>query len=115
MKRKSLAVLLAASMIMSMTACSSKPAETTAAATEAAKETEATTEAAKETSAATEAAGAPVELSLWTYPIGDWGDQATVDGLVAKFNEAHPEITLKVEYLTYQDGDDKVNTDRSVL
>lgn len=111
MKRKSLAVLLAASMVMSMTACSSKPAETTAAATEAAKETEAATEAAKETSAvATEAAGAPVELSLWTYPIGDWGDQATVDGLVAKFNEAHPEITLKVEYLTYQDGDDKVNT-----
>lgn len=51
-----------------------------------------------------------VSITLWTYPIGSWGDQATVDALIASFNEAHPEITVTVEYLTYTDGDDKVNT-----
>ncbi len=94
---------------LSMVACGSKPAETTAAATEAAAP--AATEAAPEADA-TEAApaGEAAEISLWTYPIGKWGDQATVDGLIADFNAAHPEITVKVEYLTYADGDDKVNT-----
>lgn len=50
------------------------------------------------------------DITLWTYPIGSWGDAATVDGLVAKFNEAHPEIKVTVEYLDYTNGDDQVNT-----
>lgn len=106
--KKILALSLSAAMVLSMTACGSKPAETTAAATEAAAPaaTEAPTEAATEAAPAGEAA----EISLWTYPIGKWGDQATVDGLIADFNAAYPEITVKVEYLTYADGDDKVNT-----
>ncbi len=107
--KKILALSLSAAMALSMVACGSKPAETTAAATEAAAP--AATEAAPEADA-TEAApaGEAAEISLWTYPIGKWGDQATVDGLIADFNAAHPEITVKVEYLTYADGDDKVNT-----
>lgn len=106
--KKILALSLSAAMVLSMTACGSKPAETTAAATEAAAPaaTEAPTEAATEAAPAGEA----TEISLWTYPIGKWGDQATVDGLIADFNAAYPEITVKVEYLTYADGDDKVNT-----
>lgn len=108
MKRKTLAVVLSAAMVMSMTACgSNQTAETTAATTAAQTEAAAGTEAPAETTAA---AGTPVELSLWTYPIGNWGTQADVEALIASFNEAHPEITVKVEYLTYQDGDDKVNT-----
>ena len=51
-----------------------------------------------------------VEISLWTYPIGNWGNQETVNTLIANFNKVHPNITVKVEYLTYTDGDDKVNT-----
>ena len=51
-----------------------------------------------------------VEISLWTYPIGNWGKQETVDALIANFNKVHPNITVTVEYLTYTDGDDKVNT-----
>ena len=109
--KKVLSLLLSATMILSLTACGSK-AEETVAATEAAKE--AATEAAKEEKAETEAAaetGAETtEISLWTYPIGKWGEQATVDELIASFNESHPEIKVKVEYLTYTDGDDKVNT-----
>lgn len=50
------------------------------------------------------------EISLWTYPIGKWGTQADVDALIKAFNEAYPDIKVNVEYLTYSDGDDKVNT-----
>ena len=102
--KKLIAMLLAVVMVLGLAACSvsEKPAETAAPATQA---------PAADAPAATEApAAAPVEISLWTYPIGGWGDQATVDSLLAAFNAAHPEIKVSVEYLTYADGDDKVNT-----
>lgn len=51
-----------------------------------------------------------VSISLWTYPIGSWGDAATVDGIVANFNAVHPNITVTVQYLDYQSGDDQVTT-----
>ena len=51
-----------------------------------------------------------VTISLWTYPIGKWTDEATVKEFIAAFNEVHPEITVKVEYLDYTNGDDKINT-----
>ena len=47
-------------------------------------------------------------ITLWTYPIGSFGDSATVDALIAKFNEKHPEISVTVEYLDYTNGDDQV-------
>ena len=50
-----------------------------------------------------------VQIELWTYPVGKWGDQATVEGLVAGFKEATG-IDVKVEFLSYKDGDDKINT-----
>ena len=50
------------------------------------------------------------EISLWTYPIGKWVDEATVSQLLADFNAVHPEIKVNVEYLDYTNGDDKVNT-----
>lgn len=49
-------------------------------------------------------------ITLWTYPIGSWGDSATVEGLISSFNEAHPEINVTVEYLDYTNGDDQINT-----
>ena len=54
--------------------------------------------------------GKKTEITLWTYPIGNWGDQATVDALIADFEKANPDITVKVEFIDYQNGDDKVNT-----
>ena len=51
-----------------------------------------------------------VEITLWTYPIGGWGNSDTVDELVAAFEAANPGIKVTVEYLAYADGDDKVNT-----
>ncbi|MBQ9148920.1 MAG: extracellular solute-binding protein [Oscillospiraceae bacterium] len=55
-------------------------------------------------------AATPVEITLWTYPIGKWVDEETVKSLIADFNAVYPHITVKVEYLDYTNGDDKVNT-----
>ena len=99
--KKFIALLLALVMVLSLAACSvekteeTKPAETQAAAP-----------------AETEAAAAPAAataITLWTYPIGGWGNQETVDALLADF-EAATGIKVTVEYLNYTDGDDKVNT-----
>lgn len=49
------------------------------------------------------------EITLWTYPIGKWGDQATVESLTAGFT-AETGIKVNVEFLAYSDGDDKVNS-----
>ena len=102
--KKFIALLLALVMVMALAACSveTAPAATEAPATEAPK-----TEAPVET----EPAGpAPVEISLWTFPVGKWGDEATVNGWISAFQAKYPHITVKVEYLDYQSGDDKLNT-----
>ena len=64
----------------------------------------------KEKAPASSSAAGVTEISLWTYPIGGWGDQKTVDALLADFHAANPGIKVTVDYLTYADGDDKVNT-----
>ena len=51
-----------------------------------------------------------VSITLWTYPIGGWGNADTVKALTDKFEAANPGIKVSVEYLAYADGDDKVNT-----
>ena len=51
-----------------------------------------------------------VSITLWTYPIGNWGNEEAVKELIAGFEEANPGIKVTVEYLAYADGDDKVNT-----
>ena len=103
--KKFIALLLALVMVLSLAACSVEkaPAETKAPETQAPA-----TEGAE--AVATEPAAAPVEISLWTYPIGKWVDEATVAELIADFNAVYPNITVKVEYLDYTNGDDKVNT-----
>lgn len=50
------------------------------------------------------------DITLWTYPVGNWGDSATVDSLLAAFNEKYPDIHVTVQYLDYTNGDDQVNT-----
>lgn len=52
---------------------------------------------------------APTAITLWTYPVGNWGDEATVKGIVEGFT-AETGIEVNVEFLAYADGDDKVNT-----
>ena len=48
-------------------------------------------------------------ISLWTYPIGKWGDEATVKTFTDAF-EAQTGIKVNVEFLAYGgDGDNKIN------
>ena len=103
--KKLIALALAVVMVLSLGACSVQKAETPAPTAAPAP---AATEAAAP--AATEAAAAPVEISLWTFPVGKWGEEATVNSWIEAFQAEYPHITVKVEYLDYQAGDDKLNT-----
>ncbi len=101
--KKFIALLLALAMVLSLAACSVEKTEEPAPTQAPAAEAPAATEAAPAEPAAAK------EITLWTYPIGGWGNQETVDALMADF-EAATGIKVTVEYLTYADGDDKVNT-----
>ncbi len=105
--KKLLALLLAMTMVMALVACggnsNQKPAEDTPPAPAENQEPAAPAENEPAAPAATS------EITLWTYPIGDWGDEATVKKLTDAFT-AETGIAVKVEYLAYADGDDKVNT-----
>ena len=92
--KKSLSLLLASSMALSLVACGQKeePAGSSPAAS----------------SPADTSATATQEISLWTYPVGGWGDENQVNALTAAFL-ADTGIKVNVEYLAYADGDDKVN------
>lgn len=49
------------------------------------------------------------ELTLWTFPVGNWGNPTTVSNLLAGFHREHPNIHISVEYLNYDDGDEKID------
>ena len=95
--KKLIALLLALVMVLGLCACT----VTDNTATEP--------DANEGGNEATEPAATTTEITLWTYPIGNWGVQENVDALLADFNAAYPDIKVTVEYLTYTDGDDKVN------
>ena len=50
------------------------------------------------------------DITLWTYPVGSWGDADAIQALIDKFNEVYPDIHVDVELLAYANGDDQVNT-----
>lgn len=50
------------------------------------------------------------DITLWTYPVGGYGNSENVDGLIKAFNEKYPNVNVTVEYLDYTNGDDQVNT-----
>ena len=98
--KKLLALVLALCMVFALAACGGSGSSASAPAAQPAQ-------SASEPAA--EPAADAVTISLWTYPIGKWGDEATVKALTDAFT-AETGIGVKVEYLTYTDGDDKVNT-----
>jgi ABC-type glycerol-3-phosphate transport system substrate-binding protein len=61
-------------------------------------------------SAAASAASTGASIKLWTYPIGGWGNDDTVQNLISSFNAKYPDVKVTVEYLDYTNGDDQVNT-----
>ena len=99
--KKLLALLLAMVMVMGLAACGQK-SETTPPADDQQQGDAQTPETPEEP-----AGGG--ELTLWTYPIGDWGKEEQVKAITDAFT-ADTGISVKVEYLAYADGDDKVNS-----
>ena len=49
-----------------------------------------------------------IELTLWTFPVGNWGNPTTVANLLTGFHREYPDIHISVEYLNYENGDEKV-------
>ncbi len=99
--KKFIALLLALVMVLSLAACAVEKTEPQAPATNppAAAGDKETTPAAPATA---------TEITVWVYPVGGWGDEAKVKPLVEKFT-ADTGISVKLEWLAYADGDDKVN------
>ena len=95
--KRLLALLLACALVFSLAACGSSSSDSTDETAAAAEDTD---------DGETEVADS---ITLWTYPIGNWGDEETVTALCEEFT-AETGISVTVEYLTYTDGDDKVNT-----
>ena len=99
--KKLLAIVLAMAMVMALAACGGKKDEPAPPADDS-KQEEPSTPDSQEPAAAG-------ELTLWTYPIGDWGKEEKVKAITDAFT-ADTGISVKVEYLAYADGDDKVNS-----
>ena len=107
--KKQVSAILAASMAASMLVACGGSTSSAATSTATAESTStASSEAAPAESTAD--AGQAADITLWTYPIGKWGDSASVDALLADFNAQYPDIHVTVEYLDYTNGDDQVNT-----
>lgn len=49
------------------------------------------------------------ELTLWTFPVGNWGNPTSVANMLAGFHKEYPKIHISVEYLDYENGDERVN------
>jgi multiple sugar transport system substrate-binding protein len=113
--KKILALVLALAMALALVSCGSGSTSSTAGSASASGSASSADASTSEepTEEPTEEPAEDVELAdsitLWTYPIGKWGDEATVKELTDAFT-AETGIAVTVEYLTYADGDDKVNT-----
>ena len=107
--KKQVSAILAASMAASMlVACGGSTSSAATSTAPAESTSTASSEAAPAESTAN--AGQAADITLWTYPIGKWGDSESVDALLADFNAEYPDIHVTVEYLDYTNGDDQVNT-----
>ena len=106
--KKQVSALLAAGMAASLlVGCGGGAASSSAAPASTA---ESTTSEAAPAESTDGAVGQAADITLWTYPIGKWGDSDSVNELLADFNAQYPDIHVTVEYLDYTNGDDQVNT-----
>ena len=99
--KKLLALLLAMTMVMALVACGGNNGQS--------NDTPPATQDQPQEPPADAAPADGGEITLWTYPIGDWGKEEKVKAITDAFT-ADTGISVKVEYLAYADGDDKVNS-----
>ena len=101
--RKTLAAILTSAMLFGLAACGSPSTPSPAGSGSGSGSTPPATSTTPAPSG-----GDSTEITLWTYPVGKWADEATVKSLTDGFT-AETGIKVTVEYLAYADGDDKVN------
>ena len=106
--KKFLALLLVLVMALGLVACSVEQANNGGSNTTNNTQNDTTNDTTDDTTGDT--TGEAVEISLWTYPIGDWGKPEVVSEIIAKFNEKYPNITVTHQLLDYSNGDAQVNT-----
>ena len=83
--KKLLTFLLALTLVLSVTACG-------------------------QDAAANDEEQSVIELTLWTYPIGDWADETAVNNLLTQFNTVYPDIHVTVQCLDEATSDDSLST-----
>lgn len=49
-----------------------------------------------------------IQLTLSTFPVGNWGNPTTVSNILAGFHKEYPNIQISVNYLTYETGDEEI-------
>ena len=86
MKRRAIAMLLALAALLALAGCGGG-------------------NGAAEPAAESPAPEQMVELTLWTYPVGGWGNSGTLSSLIAAFNRENPNIRVSAKALTYDQGD----------
>ena len=104
--KKMVSVMVCAGMTVSLAACGGSGTTESAADTSSSAATEDTQ--AAENGTENGDSGSATSITLWTYPIGSWGDSEVVNSIVSNFNAVNPDITVAVEYLDYASGDDQV-------
>ena len=105
--KKQLSLLLAAGMAASLLAGCGGGTSSTATDSSSASTATSTAEATAESTTAS-GDGLTADITMWTYPIGKFGDAETVNSIISKFQETNPGINVTVEYLDYTNGDDQV-------
>lgn len=89
------ACLLAASLAMTMSGCQNNQSENAVESTETQENSY-------------DAADISANISLWTFPVGSWTDEETVQEVISKFNKKYPNIHVEFQALSYDDGDAKI-------
>lgn len=49
-----------------------------------------------------------VEITFWSFPVGEWGNPSAFSSLIADFHKEYPNIHVSVECLDYLTGDEKI-------
>lgn len=110
-KQKVLSIILTAAMVVGLTACGSSTAGTqqtggseasVKASTAAGTETGSPSAAASTTAAKTETPSKPIEISYCNFNASG-GNEETLNKMYEAFHAEHPDITVKIETIGYQD------------
>lgn len=92
MKKRIISLVLTAMLAVSLTACGGSGQSQA----DSSGDVEEATEEGAELSA---------DISIWTYQVGSWSDEETINKIIASFNTKYPNIHVTAMALDYADGD----------